>query len=121
MLESLGLVVDKGANRAAQRNDGNSCGRLKARDHPDQVTEQDEEAERGQERCVAFGVMADDFVALSLDESFYALEEMLKSSRVVHGEARAHQEKKDQQKPENEHLHGQGVWDGSVGVLGCNA
>ncbi len=81
VLESLRLVVHEGAKGAAQGNDGHGGRRLEAGDHANQVAEQNEEAERSQERCIAFAVMADDLVALALDESFDALESVLQRAR----------------------------------------
>src|ERR1700733_6994998 len=84
VLESLHLVIHEGANRATQGNDGHGCWRLQAWNHSNQVAKQNEEAKRGQKRCVTLTVVTDDLVALALDESFNALKGVLQRAGTVH-------------------------------------
>ena len=95
VLESLSLVVHKRAESAAEWNDGNSSGRLEAGNHADEVAHQNEEEERGQERSIALAMMADDLIALALNESLDAFENMLQRSGPVYGKARAKEKRRE--------------------------
>src|SRR5579863_4077081 len=117
VLESLSLVVDEGAKRAAQGNDGHSSGRLKTWNHADKIAEQDEETERCQEWRVAFAVMADDFFALILNHSLDRLKTMLQSAGAVDRKTGTHEKEQDQQKGKDQKLHGEGVLNRRRGVL----
>src|SRR5271165_346531 len=95
VLESLSLVIHERTNSAAQGDNGYGGRRLEARNNADQIAEQNEEAERGQERSVAFTVMADDFITLVLNESFDTFEHMLERSGTIHGKAGPNQKEQN--------------------------
>src|SRR5208283_4505260 len=118
VFESLSLVVHKGADRAAQGNDGHGGWRLEARNHADQIAEQNEKEERGQKWCVTLTVVADDLVALALDESFDALESVLKSSGTIHGEPRTDQKEHNEKERKDENFHRERVRNRSRWMFG---
>src|SRR5271169_1160189 len=97
VLESLDLVVRESTKSAAQRNDGHSSRRLETRNYANQITEQNEEAQGHQERRVALAVMADDLVALALDEALDAFEGVLQCPGAVHRKARTNEKEQDQE------------------------
>src|SRR5215471_1764426 len=76
MLESLRLVINKGANRASQRNDWDGRRGFESRNYADQVTAQDEETERHQKWGEGFTMVADNFMALAFDEAVRAFKDM---------------------------------------------
>jgi hypothetical protein len=117
VLESLSLIIKESTESAAERNYGHRGRRLEARNHTDQIAEQNEEAERSQEWCVAFAVVADDLVALALDESLNALEDMLQRARTIDRKARTNQQKQNQQERENQNLHRKRVWNRSYRIF----
>src|ERR1700730_5360890 len=84
VLESLRLVVRKSYKSATEWNDGHGGGRFEPRDHADQIAKQNKEKERRQKSGVAFAVMTDNLVALSLNESLDALKGVLECARAVH-------------------------------------
>jgi len=61
--------------------------------------------------AVAFAVVADDLVTLTLDESLNSLEDVLQRARTVHRKARTNQQEQNQQERENQNLHRKRVWD----------
>src|SRR5690349_14839884 len=96
--ESLTLIVDKRADSASQRHDGHSRGRLKTRNQPEQVGNQNEKCKGHQKGRISITVVPDDFVALSLDKTMDAFKDMLQSARIVHRKPRAHQSESRNQK-----------------------
>src|SRR5271155_2612464 len=89
VLESLHLVIHKRTDRAAQRNYDNCGRRLEARNHADQIADQDKKAQRNKERREALTVVAYDFAALSVDNPVGNLEDVLQGSRTADREPRA--------------------------------
>src|SRR5271165_2619358 len=118
VFEPLSLVVHKGTDRAAQGNDGHGGWRLEARNHADQVAEQNEKEQGRQKRRVALAVVADDLFALALDESFDALESMLQSSGTIHGEPRTDQKEHNEKEREDENFHRERVRNRSRWMFG---
>ena len=74
----------------------------------------------GEKRRVGFAVVADNFVALVLHESFDRFEGMLQPPGDLDRKPRAHQKKEDQQKREDEQLHGERIRNGRRGILGLD-
>src|SRR5262249_38608010 len=68
MFEPLRLIIKESDDRTSQRHDRLSRGRLESRDQPDQVAEQNEKRQRHEKRRVAFAMVADDLLALSLNK-----------------------------------------------------
>src|SRR5579864_4168367 len=94
LLQSLHVIVEECYQGAAERNTGHGGGRVKARDHADQIAGQDEETQRHQESCIAFAVRSDHLMTLVLDERLGAFNDVLQAAGMVGGEAAAHQSKK---------------------------
>ena len=84
MLETLQVVINECADGASQRHHRNSCGRVKARDQPDQIADQDEDKENREKGNVGLDVVSDDFVALPQHESFNAFKAVLQSAGRFH-------------------------------------
>src|ERR1700733_5994488 len=83
VFEPLRLIIKKSAKRASERNYRNSSRRFKAGNDTDEVAQQDKQAERHQEGSKAFTVMTDNFLALGLNESVGAFEDVLQCARLV--------------------------------------
>jgi hypothetical protein len=64
--------------------------------------------------------MADDLMSLRIDEAMKQFGEVLNSSRPVDGEARPDEKKNPQQKRKDHQLHGEGIRDRSLRMLGLN-
>ena len=75
--ESLTLVVDKRADGASQRHYRHRGRRLETRNQPQQVGNQNEKRQGHQEGRIAFAVVPDNFLTLSLDETVGALKNVL--------------------------------------------
>ena len=120
MFEALGLVVHEGADGASQRDDGHGGGRFETRNQADEIANQNEKSQGHQEGSEALAVMSDNFLALTFDKTVSTFEDMLQGAGLVHREPRAHQEKQSHQKQKHQKLHGHGVGDGGLRVLGIN-
>ena len=105
VFESLRLIVEEGAERASQWYYRNCCRGFKAGNDADEIAQQDEQTQGHQEGRKAFAVMTDDFLALGLNESVSAFEDVLQCAWLVDREARPHQSKYDNQKYENQNFH----------------
>src|SRR6266567_1844880 len=120
MFETLGVVVEKSADGAAQGHNGNAGRRLKPRDQSNQVADQDEDEDDGEKRGVGFAVMADNFAALAEDKALKPLERMLQASGRFDRQARSHHEEERQQEREDEQLHRERIGDRRMRILGLD-
>src|SRR4029077_18544960 len=66
--DSLRIVIDESADGAAQRNRRHGGRRLKTRNQPDQIAEQDKKSQGHQEGREALASVSNNLVALTLDE-----------------------------------------------------
>src|SRR6266404_4578352 len=89
--ESLGLIVNKRADRVSQRHHRRRCWRLKARHDTKQVGNQNEQPQRYQERRETLAVVADYVLALAFDKSVNALKNVLQATRTFNRKPRAYQ------------------------------
>ncbi len=69
---------------------------------------------------IAFTVVADNFLALSLDETVGAFKNVLQGARLVHRKPGAHQSKNRNQKEKYQKLHGHSIGDRGLGIFGMN-
>src|SRR5450755_17935 len=69
VLESLEVVVDEGADGAAQGNDRQSGGRFKSRNQAEQVGAQDKQGQHRQKRSELSAAVADDVFTLVLNKA----------------------------------------------------
>src|SRR5215470_9757952 len=81
--EAVRMVIDEGTDSAAEWNHRRSGGRLKTRNEAQQVRKKNEKAQRHQEWGERLAVMADDFVALVLNEAMDTFEHVLQSTRFL--------------------------------------
>jgi len=120
MFDALPVVVTERTNSAAQGNDWNPSRRFKCRNHAQQVAPQDENAERRQESNKFLAAVADDLVGLRIDKAVEQFGEVLNSSGPVDGQARPDQQEDRKQQYEDHQLHGEGIRDGSLRMLGLD-
>ena len=120
MLNALPVVITESADRAAQWNYRHSGRRFKRGNYAQQIAPQDENAERGQEGDKLLAAMADNLMRLAVDETVKQFGEVLNSSGPVDGEARPDQQKNPQQQRKDHQLHGEGIRDGSLRMLGLD-
>src|SRR5580658_3860232 len=117
MFEALGMVVEKCANGAAQRHDGNAGGRLKPGNQADEVANQNEDEDDDEKCSVRLAMMADDFAALVQHEALDRFEGVLQDSWGLDRQPRSQQKENGQQEPEYEQFHGKGIRNGLLRVF----
>src|SRR5512146_1118433 len=103
------MVVNEGHDSAAEGNAGNGGGGIETGNHSDEVADQNEKAQRHQERGETFAVRADNLAALVLNEDFRAFHDVLQAAGFIHGKAAADKNKKQNKKSGHQNLHGDGI------------
>jgi hypothetical protein len=115
------VIVEPREKGAAQRYNWNSGRGLESRNQANQVTAEDEKAQRYKVGKEFFVTVANDLVANATYEALDPLENMLQGARPIDGEASANKQKSDRQKPNHEHFHGEWVCDRGSGVIRLDA
>src|SRR5262249_40005579 len=102
---AVDVVVEERNHRASQ-SDFNCAGRrLERGNQTDQIAQQDEQKKSTEERRKAFRPMANDLLALSVDEVIQHLRQMLQRTWLIHGQPRADQQEENDQKDDNQDFH----------------
>ncbi len=114
------MVVKKGKDRAAKRNNHIRSGRLQSRNQPQQVAEQDEQAQNGDEAEEAFKVVTDDGFALLGDKLMNSFREMLQRIGLFDIERQANRDKENQEDRDDQQFHRKRVVDGCIRIGGMN-
>ena len=120
VFESLRVIVEERADRAAEGNNRNSRRRLEPGNQANQVADQDEDENDGKKRGVGLAVMANNLVTLAEHKTLDSLESMLQRSRRFHRKPRPDQQEEDQQETKNQQFHREGVADRRRCVLRLN-
>src|SRR5262249_18793027 len=105
LLDPLNVVVEKRDDRATQRDLDGAGRRFERRNQPDQIASQYEQKQRAEKRCEPLAVLTDDLAALVGNEVVHELSEVLQAARLVHGQARANHQEKQQENADHQDFH----------------
>src|SRR5215813_7637137 len=105
LLDALNVVVEKRDERATQRYLDGAGRRFERRNQPDQIAEQNKQKQRAEEWCEPLAVLTDDLAALIGDEVVHELSEVPQAARLVHGEAAANHQEKQQENADHQDFH----------------
>jgi hypothetical protein len=120
MFEPLRLIIEKGAERASERNHRNSGRGFEAGNDADEIAQQNKQTKGHQEGSESFAAVPDNFLALGLDESVRAFEDVLQCPRLVDGKPRPHHKKDHDQKQEDQNFHRHRIRDRRVRIFWLN-
>src|SRR5579884_497704 len=117
-LYALPVIVDPCDDREPERNSRCGCRRLKSGNKSYQIADQDEQSQSHQKGRESLAVVADDFLALLIDELFREFKDVLHCAWLIDGNARACPEEQHQQNQDDQNLHGEEVRDRSGRIVG---
>src|ERR1017187_3162303 len=113
LADAVIVVVEKGKERAAKRNNHIRGGRLQPRNQPQQVAEQDEQAQNGDEAEEALEVVTDDGFALLGDKLMDSFRDVLQRIGFFDIERQANRDKENQEDRDDQQFHRKRVVDRS--------